>query len=317
MLIQDVKFEPSFTKEELEAAKNFLLTKKKDFGIIANFARILKGGNVQDYSRSHCHARIGDNSATDIVLVSTEISKRALGKSVTKGFLSWLLNDSPFGRFIVNRDDFEFCQDYGLIVSADIPQPILQAIMIISRHPHECSAQAFEKFDELVSKDINSNLAFIVCFCSTWSTSVKINHIVGSKGAHRAFHILPLDDLKNFVSGELGGGYSDTYYNAKGNHYRHHQSIYGVYKLFAQRDRGTTWRHKGESFVYNLLTDDKKFKEILSNHRKSKVKSDVYKPPNPFEQKPLGSTRQPQAHEVTYEELFEIVVPYVNELITT
>ena len=317
MLIQDVKFEPSFTKKEFEAAKNFLVAEQEKFGITANFARILKGGGVQNFARNHCHAMIGDQCDEEIVLVSTEISQRTHSKSLIKGFLSWFLNDSPFGRFIVNRDDFEFCLNYGLIVSADIPQPILQAIMIISRHPHECSAQAFEKFDELVSKGINSNISFIVCFCSTWSTSVKVNHIVGSKGAHRSFHILPLDDLKNFVSGELGQAYPDTFYNDKRNHYRHLQSIYGVYKLFAPKERGTVWNSNEQSFVFNLFTHDKKFKEVLSNYRKSKVKSEVYKPPNPFEPTQYGATRQPSANEVTYEELFEIVVPYVNELITT
>ena len=324
MLINDLKFEPTATKEITKVAKEFLL-KTEDFNNTANFARVMVDGSIKENFGAQCHASIGINCTKVVSVVATEISNRSQhhSKKQREPFLRWFLYNSWFGRFILNREDFDFCQDYGIIVSADIPQPILQAIMIISRHFHECSTNSFTKFSDLVLKGVNGNIAYLFCFCSNLSTSKNgINTIFFCYTGHRAFPVFQLESFKNFLKGDLGETYPDSFFTDKKNNYSSFQSIYGVSKLFHTKkefDAVRVGNHISNSFgtnfktiVHNLASSDKDFVEVLSSYRKETTQGEQYKPPNPFSQTPKTPSPS-QPYEVTYNELFDVVIPYIDK----
>lgn len=322
MLIQEISFAPRASKVALTAAVDFLKTNQILFDLTANFALIEEKGGVTSRISQQCHAAIGDNTDKKISLVATEISQRnkfGVKPESSECFLRWFLNESWFGRFIVNREDFEFCRDYGIIVSADIPQPFLQAIMIISRHFHECSLQAFEKFEELTKKGINGNIAYLFCFCSTFSASERNNTLFICKTGHRAFPVFQIDSLRNFLIGELGDVSDDKKYLEAEYHYRVNQSIYGVSQMFhTKKDWSrvnpnviSSGRTEFPTAVTDLILNDDAFKKAFRDYRKEQTSGDLYKPPNPFVSSIKNRPSQP--YEVSYDELFDFIVPYINK----
>jgi hypothetical protein len=325
MFLKEIPFEPSFTQTDVETVKKWFVDNKSNFNNTANFVKLFSNGKLGARLGRPCHADIGKYPEHDqieavydeVVLVGTEISSRqySLAPNINfeeeekkqRGFLQWFLYESFASRYIVNKEDYAFVRKYGIIVSADIPQPILQGIMIISRHFHEVNERAFSKFDELVKQGYNPNFAYIFCFNSTWSYQGQMseNHPVESVTNHRAWSLPKICAMSNFLAGRIGTSYKIDLRD-KRNNYRYLQSIYNVSSIFSDNTED-----RMEWIIPQLLKDEEKFRQCLSTYRRNLTNSEVYRPPNPFER--LNKPPKPKPDQVTYKELFDCVFPYLKQ----
>lgn len=295
MLLKDFQFESKAPLETVEKAKVWLIHKKPAFSAEGNFAVFTTAGVERERLGGSCHSGISFSPPVVVSLVATEIAITrfpALGADADE-FLRWFLYRSFASAFILNKDDFSFCREYGIIVSSDIPQPILQAIMIISRHFCECRKEAFLKFNELVSKGICEELAYSCCF-NTYFSSGEGGFVV-TKTGHRAWGLFCFSDLIKFINKDFGNLPFDP-----SSFYRNYQAVRGVLGIFNTKATDIS----KEAFY------DKNFCSILAEHRRRGGNTEQYRPPNPFIKK--GSL-PPPPNKMTYDEFFDLLVPYINE----
>lgn len=320
MLINDILFEPKYSEEALKAAEKWLVDNKTAFAGTANFSKISDDGKVLlSVLKGACHYDIGRDHGETVALVATEISSRSKkGKefsSLHEPYLKYLLYDSWFGRFIINRDNYEFCRDYGIIVSSDIPQPFMQAIMIMSRGFQELSDNFFEKFNDLTEKGHDKNLVFNLL--STLGSSVKDSssiedikkHVLTKSYGHRVFPLMLEKSIINLVKGDL-----ESVSKCEKN-YREFQKRENVLHLFFTKEDLTTFNKTkigsfaGYSTIIDELFEQKVFQDALKNYRTKEQSGEKYVPPNPFDSKQAAKTLKPK--EINYEEFYSFVLPFI------
>lgn len=334
MNVNELVFEPNCPPEVIEAAKNWFIAKKGSFKSTTNFAVFATDGFYNEYLKQICHRRIREDDLIDRCLVATEIGIhrranevdriRGAGSFENSGsmtwdtalpFLNWFLYESYVGRFILNRDDVDFVKQYGILVSADIPAPILQNAMIISRHFLEAKEDSFIQFKKLLDNGVNGNIAYALCFNSTYSIpGSKLNTTVRTCTGHRAHPLWCLGAFRNFLVGELGDASPAIKKIEAGKTYRTDHDYSGGWRLFfnVNNDIGlfgttTDYRH----FIYDLVALPE-FREALSSRRKSVGKEVMYHPPNPFKPPEPGTRDTPNSDEVSNTELFEFVGPWLH-----
>lgn len=305
---------PTHTDEQYQQCVDFFKTRKDEFHLAANYIIVGDTKSVEMLSRV-CHAGIGDAAGvSNVRLVASHLSINkhfyaSTGKQTPseptdamKQFAHWLLNDSHFAHLIVNKAEHRtvdwLLDSGGFIVSAELPQPILQMMMILSRSFGERMQPQFNKWQELVSKGLDPHAAYNLTMCvanGELTPSVGVN----SRTGHTAMYLLDLDCMMHFVKGDLGEKFrKDTY--------RKCHSIYGCDKIFGQQTlTQDMW------FVGQLFERDEDFRTLLHKFRNGDAALENYRPPNPFAQ---SFTSMPlRAKQVTYQELYEVVVPYIIE----
>lgn len=224
-------------------------------------------------------------------------------KNLSWPFLSWFLYDSPYGEFILNRDNFEFCSTNGFIVSGTIPHALLQNIAIISRHFYEIHKDSFVRFNEMtLEKGVDPTIAYAFLFNSYYSYygDSYLKHPFGIYAGHRVTSAYRPQEFLNLFKGEWGS--------------------------LAEKRNSGVWRSPskaGSLFAadeayYNgfpsWARNNKNFQEALKAYRKPDVNLETYSPPNPFVRNPT-LPRILGAGEFTFEECFDFVMPYVDDLI--
>lgn len=323
MKIQDIPFNPRHTEAEMQKGLDWLKKEKISFRGNGNFCIVgtddEKNVVASYYTNMSCHKMITDTHLSSRSVVATEIgwSRRLsyLGagqegsKEVFEPFFNWFFKESVYSRFVLYADI-----DVGFIVSADIAAPIMQNILIVTRHFHEVALEAFQMFNKLLDKGFDPNICYPCCFNSAFSTKyTKLNQAVRSYVGHRAHPLWNLEAFNNFLSGEMGDAELNSRWTSSDYQYRYDKHYKGGWQLFTRKGFvpsygvGGSW--KG-FFTYELM-EKEDFKELVREYRKEK-NGGVYKPPNPFDTSNRVSDA-PKADELTYEEFFDIAVPYLHK----
>lgn len=294
MLIKDFAFVPKYPDGLIEQAKIWLIRNKRAFDKVANYCLFFSLDKKQEYIEQFCHAGLSDTSkATGASLVATEtaITRFPELENFANDFLSWFLYRSFASPFILNKKDYTFCRNYGIVVSTDIPQPIFQAIMIISRHFAECRVETFTMFNSLVARGICEELAYSACFNTWYSTREELGPHVVTRENHRAWGLFSFNALVRFINGDFG----NLLVNPKG-YFRDKPDVYGVTGIF---------REPNASDISTEALIDEDFLALRKEYNREK-ESLNYSPPNPF-----GKASAPN-QSLTYDEFFEVLIPYIN-----
>ena len=330
-LISALPTPPPPTEAAMAAAKAFLLA-KTGWGTTTNFAIITNDGVVEERRNGACHAGILSPKTVDgaRAVVATEIGwqrrspnpnasygARTPDRTIIEPFLRWFLYDSWLGRFILNRDDFEFCRDHGIIVSADMNVALMQCIMITSRHFYEVSDQAFLKWTELTSNGTHPTLAYIMCFLTYYSyMTPPETQAVQLISGHRA-HMMPsITGFQKWLDHDLGTLYNKTKisptYGAKPIEVNLEDSKFH-YRNFRYYNGGLLFFQDNSvySYLFQELFQDKEFVERLREFRTGGKSKEMYRPPNPFDKKAQAAVLA--ANQMNYLEWFAVATPYLNE----
>ena len=314
MKIQDYIFKPG---SDWEAARTLAESKWAETAGNRSGAGnyvIANDKDEQCWRGQSCHFQIsrGLGAKVPAAIVLTEIAIDRVGgdeqvKSDKLFFLNWLLKDSHFGRFILNRD--EKITDF-IVISADIPGPLLQNICIISRHFAECGQLAFSGFRKMVEEGIDGHLAYSLWFNTNQSFRYELGlsraeQVYGEPG-HRAWSLWrDVSALQNFLSGEFGKTFTQ-----ESKTYREHPTIYGGVKYcystpYAQNEGYCRDRY----FTQELYHDDDDFKKELKLFRGEGQEVSFIK--NPFAR--AASRPLDYPHVVTMKEMGEFVLPFMKQ----
>lgn len=302
------------TDEHYQQCIDFFKNSKDTFSSAANYIIVGNKSSCEMLGRV-CHAGIAHaGNVPNVVLVGSHL---ALGRALEpptyrpvdvnasqamKVFANWLMNDSHFSHLIVNKPEHrtvEWLMDGGgFIVSAELPQPVLQMMMILSRTYTERSTIQFDKWFELVNKGLDPHVAYNITMC-VYDVSLTYNAGLNSRLGHTTMYLLNQSCTNNFVKGELG----DTFEKRP---YSKHHSIFGCNLLFGGQNTA-----QDTHFIGELFDTCKEFCERLSKFRNGAAALEGYRPPNPFVKNFKSSVLRPK--QVTYQELYEVVVPYIIE----
>lgn len=324
MKIHDYAFTPDVSPEAQEKVASCQESLTKGSTSVGNFYVIGRGGDVLDHRGGGCHKMISMTTVSNRELVVTEGTgwRRAgayytshspqAGKTeeVVRPYAEYLCEVSPFSRFVLSGTDESL--NKGFVVSADVPAPWLQNIMISTRHFLEVSRESFVRFNDLVRGGLNQDLAYLLCF-NTDLTYLEKDRVltspVNSYSGHRVFGLLELDSARRFLGGELGRFGREI---AEMETYRVDRSYTRGRLTFDDKYRGISPVNGTDATLIDDLHQDEAFRDALSHHRK-KGQGEMYRPPNPFDRK---ATKPPLLGQVTYKELFDFVVPYLHETLS-
>ena len=311
--VRDIKHEPKASTEQVASAKAWLVKNKKRFGATANFAVFGESGKPCENIVQACHYNIQHSQPNNKNLrtcVATECGWNRITKGMSKDwarpFMNWLLNESYFSPYFLNRDDPEFCLEHGFVVSADVWAPLLQNIMIITRSFTEQASARFRKFGELTTQGVPGDLAFALCFTTNLENTTKETYPVGWAGSgHRTTQTFNLAALLNFLEGETC--HPLTVLNDPNTHYRVNRAYLGGSAIFWPDQNVASG---GKTFITDLFEDKTSgFRESISAYRKSTTQGEMYRAPNPFQKRdPYAATVN--ANEISYKELWEVFVPW-------
>jgi|SRR5246127_39282 len=316
MKIQDYIFKPG---SDWEAARTLAESKWAETigrrAGVGNYV-IANDKHSQTWKQQGCHYQIsrGLGASGPAAIVLTEIAIGRVGgsdnaKSDKLFFLNWLLKDSHFGRFILNRD--EKITDF-IVISADIPGPLLQNICIISRHFAECGGAAFSGFRKMVEEGVDGHLAYPLWFNTNQSFRVELTkmpldtHVYGEPG-HRAWSLWrDVSALQNFLSGEFGKTFTQ-----ESETYREKPTIYGgVQYCYSRPYEQNEGYYRERYFTKELYDGDEDFRKELRLFRsEGSLAASAIK--NPFAKAP---SPPPRAHHVvTMKEMEEVVLPFMKQ----
>lgn len=313
MKLSDIPFEPNVPFEKYQLAKDFLFNRRKDFVGTANYAILSK--SLREVIQGACHYGIQNGHydkglrvavASEIAINRRENSGLGFSKHpATETFLKYFLYDSPYSRFILNREDYDFCRDYGIILSANMNTKIMQNILIVSRHFREVKDDSFILFENFVNAGVNPDVAYAFSFNSGYGSSYNYNPIdtvLWSLG-HRATSVFDVDSFRNLVSHKVGKVflYENEDPSAPEFFYSKSTNYLGGSSLFAENAQR---RYLGEDLFHRYPG----YVRALKESRGEKV-VEGYRPPNPFaaQRNPLNL---PEWY-LTYKELHDVALPFL------
>lgn len=314
MKLNDVPFAPVVPPDVYEQAKKWLIDNKSKFYMNANFAVFNSKGMREDNFGRACHAGIQSPLYGDRCLVATEIGIKRKNPSVDKEpFLKWFTQESPYSRFILNRNDYDFIKEYGVIISADVCTPVMQNAVIMTRHFHEVDTQAFSKFNELTASGVDPKIAYPLCFNTSWSHLGPDTRCVSSNYGHRAHPLFNLLAWKNWMAGEIGTEFVLDPCNTK-THYRNFSNYQGgVYLFHDKKDKNPQvfiYDSEKRHFLYELMAKNEGFRKAVSDFRKQGQSKGLYRPPNPFVRNTHAELSPDQ---ISYQELWQCALPWCLE----
>lgn len=313
---------PPVPFEAQQAATKWLVENRSRFEDTCNFAVFSSSGAFEEYIKRPCHGNINGNRHSDIQCVATDITvdrrqawykwfNSRNGQDVrnkdwsldwtrVEPFLKWFLYESFASPFIINKDDFEFVKNYGIIVTAHCPAPLLQNIMIASRYPLECSAYSFDMFNSLTAKGVDPIIAYVLCF-SVASSKYTFNGdpaktLVSFSSPHRTCPGASLNGIKAMLRGFDMQGPLSVDHN---------------YTIFRNYRGGSAFFETGD-FIKELLNVNNDLREALSAYRSRQTELEVYTPPNPFAPPSNLSSPVLSPGRYTYTEMYECLIPFIT-----
>jgi hypothetical protein len=296
----------SSLSKQIEKAKECLRVLK---GPLINFSIIKEDLTYEEHLARVCHAAIGyapapDTKVSPPVIVATATNLENHNRHIAKVFLKWFVEESFASPFILNRDDLEEICDTGILVTTKIPTPLMQNILIMCRTLYECSTESLEMFVKLYNSGIEGHLAYSCCVNSSFSREgVGLNHTVAWLSGHRAWAGWSLETYRNVLEniGRLP---------AVPSYYEGNRVYTGGLNIF--NNKSSYFTEEPENICKSLVLLPC-FLEALSDYRKEKVTSEVYKPPNPFTRKSHAMPSLLQPDSMDYTELFEFALPWVKD----
>lgn len=310
MKIAEVNFDPRHSREEVAKAVEWLATNKHKFHAAANFVIVgteTVGLGSEVVFEKHigrvCHRYIKDTMFNARSVIGTECGWARSNKTIedVAPFFDWFVKESFASRFILTADI-----NHGFVVSADTFAPLMQNIMIVTRHFYEGSKASFAAFNQMVLNGIPGDVAYPIAFNTSVRSGVDTAKF-SSYCSHTVTHLFSLAAFQNFVDGELGPNYSDV----EAYLYRVNTNYRGGYMLFWPDSEVPSFMN----FTYdcNLIPELMKieeFRNALAKSRKGK-QIEAYQAPNPFAPK---STAAPSLapNEVTCAEAIEVVAPFLG-----
>jgi hypothetical protein len=314
------------TQQEIDRAKEAFKLHKPNFSSTANWVvssdSWQKADNVVAYVGRACHASfpsMGNKKFFDSVicldngwdrngkhLSATVAAKDTGAKNLSSPFLSWFLYESPYGEFILNRDDFEFCRDYGFIVSGHLPHAVLMNMAIISRHFYEIHKDSFAMFNELtLNRGIDPTIAYSCIFNSYYSHygEAYISNKYLNYSGHRVSCCYTPTTLVNLFNGVFG----DVAVQKKMFLHCYTSGAKALFKI----------KETYEDNFARWAKHDKTFIAALNKWRKPDADLSTYKPPNPFAPRnPYDEQLRILGHgEFTFKEAFDFAIPYLDDLV--
>lgn len=301
-------WQSSVSPEIIEAGKKLLVEKSAKWGGAASFGGVGKGGSWFNHSRA-CHASMGDGTpeTREVIVTSNLIAKNPFGATpeMARPFLKWFLADSPYAFIILNRDDLEFCENYGFVIAGDVATTLVQSACIITRHFYECYPRAFTEFNKLVDRGIDGLIAYQICFNSNISTSyahIDLSaYLFVGNGGHRVSQAVGPEWLLNYYTGTVSGDLSATYTEAP--------TIYGSTYLFAPAGLA---RISDNLYLQRYRKSDRRFHNFMLEKEGKLDKSVVYRPPNPFTPKPANYNNE---HSFTCQQAVTDVADYLQNYV--
>jgi hypothetical protein len=299
--------------KEIKEMADYFKEQRKSFSGTTNWVCWAGKDGFSLYKSQACHYRLPNmpkESYSKLLGLENGAKRKGNKKSVTTTlpFLTWFLYHSPYGEFILNRNNFNFCANYGFIVSGSLPQPILMNLAIISRHFYELSTDCFELFNKTTLEDgIDPTIAYSVIF-NTYTLAIEgLNDKTSTQKyygytGHRVSEPYSPPVLLNIFNGVYG--------KASLLSMRTHKTIYGAADLFKTHKGGphtlTDWTMKSQAFQKSL--------DLWRKTRKDNLLK-VYRPPNPFIQQVYQKPQRLREGEFTNREAIEFVLPWLDAYI--
>lgn len=285
------------------------------FSLTANFCYFGKNGTAIELDRyfgAACHFNNTHSGSSNRFYIATENGARRVKgdnyKTLQEPFLKWFLYGSPFSLFILNRDNFETCRDYGFVISGSAPTNFFHQACVMSRMFKEMRPEEFELFNTLtVEKGFDPTICalFLTCTCIQPFGKHKNTLLFkgNSNGRHSVFYDVPsVEDFTNLFLGKVKTPLKKPYHQGLSGVVGCGSSIYGPWKsAFLERET------------------DRELDGLVIRFRKGeKDEKDVYRPPNPFKTKPQNTKIYSQRDydtRFTSEEFVEVVLPYFQRKI--
>lgn len=310
---------PEHSKEEIEAAKKALVDNRGMCSGTANwFCSSDKWKTYTSYLNKACHANLPYMSKTNyetVIALENGWARNSRGcsrkfdgvdeKNLSRSFLTWFLYHSPYGEFILNRDDLDFCLEYGFVVSGEIPHAILMNLAIISRHFYEVNKDCFAMFDIMtMQKGVDPTIAYSFLFNSYYSYygETYVNKKFQGYSGHRVTGVYSPLALMNLFKGVFGT-------KAISQKMFAHGSTSGAASLFFTKDiYASTFYH------WTTADEGREFRTALAAYRKPDADLSTYKPPNPFVRADpyADNVRILSPGEFTYQELFDFAMEWTD-----
>jgi hypothetical protein len=273
--------------ELVKKAEEQLLYYEDEFDGTANFFGISNTGNVEVYTERQCHASMSRVDESYRVALATENGRDRSGKDadLCRPFLKWMLYESPYHFIILNRDNFDFCEQHGFVFAGDAPTTYVQANCILSRHFYEVPKESFKAFNEMVERGIDGLIAYNIAFCSNLYAYARPEqretyNFTGYHG-HRVHPAFNPEILVNMIKGDLQQDFGKTYQEAP--------SIYGCTRLFVPNGNDPYYAGNHEDYA---LCKYRKKSTAFHNYMLrcegrggEEATAEVYRPPNPFAKK--------------------------------
>jgi hypothetical protein len=221
-----------------------------------------------------------------------------------------MLYESPYRFVILNRDNFEFCEEHGFVFAGDAPTTYVQANCILSRHFYEVPVASFEAFNAMVERGIDGLIAYNLAICNYGSAAGNIQSaaLFRSYGGHRVHPAYKPEILVRMINGEVVRPLQGTY--------EEEPSIFGCTSLFVDQDAPSPYElPEDKAFALSeyrsVNTDFHNY--LLKAEGKLEEKAEVYRPPNPFVKKPNNGVDA--TYRFTYQQAFTVVADYLQRYV--
>lgn len=320
MKLKDYPFKPQATDDDIKSVERWLETNNKYF-VAGVTSFCIKGDILEERRNQGCHLAMSQSNARNRTLIGTEWGVGRWNRNYPtspKGkkaepFLDWLLNRSFASPFLMGEKtrDPDWVKDVGgIVVSADIPTPFVQNILITTRHGFEIYPHSFELFSELVKLGYSEMVAYLFSVTlydsgqGSPSDTLKdrLNKLCTVRGSHRAWPV-PVEArvLKRLVNLDMGDKFDE-----KAPTYRNDLNFYGgtLYGRNVDEIANVEITRNGRNIFYEHQFDP----EYMALLKKDPaIRAQVF---NPFKSEssyetPLGVP--------TIKQLIEVVLPYFKQ----
>lgn len=124
-------------------------------------------------------------------------------KEQTKKYLEWVMNDSPWSRYIITKS-FDEALVSGIKVRIDIPSNAMMCTFYALRYPTEYKAK-IERWNYWVNAGMNPSAAYFVAETDDMKRDTRSHHQLLDTAS------MSLDSVKNFINNGVGKTVTELY----------------------------------------------------------------------------------------------------------
>lgn len=207
MLVSEIPFDPEKGLEGLEMLRNKNTLKG---GSSIRFAVARRKDNrrngkvwVETYVGQPCHGRLQGSGMF-------EMCATGINPGQMDGMHEYFVKDSPFSRFILNRDTYN--KDGFIAVTGDLWYPFQNCLNIFCRQSAEgYGAYMQPQFDDFISRGVPPLLALLIVTSTTmFRDNLKPTTNVAFRSGHSLVSSLTVEGLRNFLATDAVGYVADS-----------------------------------------------------------------------------------------------------------